>query len=79
VAGMTVWPNPAVSGVTVQLADPSDVGGLLEVFDQMGRRVKVVRITAMVVALDVSGWSPGMYFIRVSGGRGVVAGKLLKV
>lgn len=79
VVGMTVWPNPAVSGVTVKLADPSGVGGLLEVFDQMGRRVKVVRITAMVVPLDVSGWSPGMYFIRVSGGRGVVAGKLLKI
>lgn len=74
-----VFPNPAVSGVTVKLADPSSVGGLLEIFDLPGRKVAQVRITSLEFQLDVSGWAGGVYFMRVSGGRVPAAGKLVKV
>jgi hypothetical protein len=77
--GISVFPNPAISVVTVRLADPSSVGGFLEVYDQLGRKVAVVRITSLVMQLDVSGWAGGMYIIRVNGGRGSATGKLLKV
>jgi hypothetical protein len=77
--GITAFPNPTVSGVTVKLADPSSVGGLLEVYDQLGRRVAVVRITSSVLQLDVSGWASGVYFIRVGGGKNGETYKLVKI
>jgi hypothetical protein len=75
---IAIFPNPAVSGATIQLTDPSYVGGLLEVYDQFGRQVLTMRITSMQLRLDVSSWSAGMYFIRMNGGGKAVAGKLLK-
>jgi hypothetical protein len=77
--GITTFPNPAVSGVTVTLADPSSVGGLLEVYDQLGRQVLTMRITSTQLQLDVSSWSAGMYFIRASEGGKAVVGKLIKI
>jgi hypothetical protein len=77
--GITLFPNPAVSSVTINLADPSSMGGLLEVYDQVGRQVLTMRITSTQLLLDVSSWSAGMYFIRVSGAGKPIAGKLLKV
>ena len=77
--GIAVFPNPAVSVVTVKLADPSSAGGLLEVYDQLGRRVAVVRITSLVLQLDVSGWASGVYFIRVGGGKNGETAKLVKI
>jgi hypothetical protein len=77
--GMTIFPNPAMSGVMVKLADPSSVGGLLEVFDQLGRQVLTMRVTSTEVQLNVSAWSAGVYFIRVSGSGKPMAGKLVKI
>ena len=77
--GITTFPNPAMSGVTVNLADPSSIGGLLEVYDQMGRQVSTLRITSTQLQMDVSSWSAGMYYIRVILGGKAVAGKLIKI
>jgi hypothetical protein len=38
-----------------------------------------MRITSTEMQLDVSSWSAGVYFIRVSGGRVPEAGKLVKI
>jgi len=78
-ANITAYPNPVVSEVTIRLTDPSSIGGLLEVYDQVGRQMLTLRITSMVLQVDASSWSPGMYLIRVSGSGKMVTGKLLKV
>jgi hypothetical protein len=77
--GMTVYPNPAVSLVTVSLANPSCLGGLLEVYSQLGQKIVTMRITSQAMQLDVSGWSKGVYFIRVSGGKNGGTSKLVKI
>jgi hypothetical protein len=77
--GITIFPNPAVSEVTVKLTDPSNVGGLLEVYDQLGRQLAVVRITSLVLELDVSGWASGVYYIRAGGGKNGETAKLVKI
>jgi hypothetical protein len=63
----------------VKLTDPSSVGGMLEVYDQLGRRVAVVRITSLVLQLDISGWASGVYFVRASGGKNGETAKLVKI
>jgi Pregnancy-associated plasma protein-A/Secretion system C-terminal sorting domain len=77
--GISAFPNPAVSGVTVELADPACLGGLLEVYDQLGRKMAEVRITSLVLQLDVSAWTEGVYFIRVGGGKNGETAKLVKI
>jgi hypothetical protein len=77
--GISAFPNPAVSGVTIKLADASSVGGLLGVYDQLGRKVAELRITSQVLQLDISGWAQGVYFIRVGGGKNGATAKLVKI
>lgn len=77
--GISVFPNPAVSLVTVKLAEPACLGGLLEVYDQLGRQVLTMRITSTELQLDVTSWSVGMYFIRVAGGKNGETAKLVKI
>jgi hypothetical protein len=77
--GITAFPNPAVTGVTVKLTDPAYLGGLLEVYDQLGRKMAEVRITSLVLQLDVSAWTGGVYFIRVGGGKNGETAKLVKI
>jgi hypothetical protein len=77
--GISAFPNPAVSGVTIKLADPACLGGLLEVYDQLGRKMAEVRITSLVLQLDVSAWTEGVYFIRVGAGKNGETAKLVKI
>lgn len=79
VGGMIVYPNPATSMVTIELVDPSCLGGILDVYNQLGQRVTTMRITSQAMQLDVSGWGRGIYFIRVSGGKNGETSKLVKI
>jgi len=76
---MAIYPNPAVSLVTVQLADPSCLGGLLDVYNQLGQRVMAVRVTALTFQLNVTGLTSGIYFIRVGDGKMESVGKIVKL
>jgi hypothetical protein len=78
-SGMTIYPNPAVSLVTVQLTDPACLGGLLDVYNQLGQKVMTVRVTALTLQLDVAGLASGIYFIRASDGKKGAVGKLMKM
>jgi hypothetical protein len=77
--GMTVYPNPAIGLVTVKLADPSALGGILDVYNQLGQRVMAIRVTSQALQLDVSGLGGGIYFIRISGVKSGETGKLVKL
>lgn len=77
--GIMTYPNPAQGLVTIKLDDPAAVGGLLQVCNALGQPVTTLRISAQVLQLDVSGWSRGVYFLRVSGGSKRTVGKLLKI
>jgi hypothetical protein len=76
---MAIFPNPAVSLTTVQLTDPACLGGLLDVYNQLGQKVMTVRVTALTVQLDVAGLASGIYFIRASDGKKLAVGKLMKM
>jgi len=77
--GLRVYPNPVSSIATIDLPDPGSIGGLPEVYDGLGTRVAALRISAQVIQLDVAAWKSGVYFLRISGGRRAIAGKLLKL
>ena len=78
-SGMSIYPNPAVSLATVQLTDPACLGGLLDVYNQLGQKVMTVRVTALTIQLDVAGLASGIYFIRASDGKKGAVGKLMRI
>ena len=79
VPGMAIYPNPAVSLATVQLTDPACLGGLLDIYNQLGQRVMSLRVTTLTLQLDVAGLSSGIYFIRMSDGKHGAVGKLVRI
>ena len=62
-AGLTVFPNPATSHVTVVVDEPTDV----QILDLTGR--VVFNATVQVsTSIDLSTLSPGMYYVRSAAG-----------
>jgi hypothetical protein len=79
IQSLTLYPNPAVSNVLVKMSDAGCLGSMLEVYDQMGKRVLVSRVTDVSFGMDVSKLSSGIYFIRVNDGRGAAGYKFVKL
>lgn len=76
---LQIYPNPAVSSVSVSMTDESRIGSLLEVFNQVGQRVLSTRITSLSFQLNVSSLAKGMYFILVNDGKKSNGYKLIKI
>jgi hypothetical protein len=70
--GMRVWPNPVVSNAQMLVALPEAGAYRLAAFDLSGRMVWETNLdlAAGEQALDVpaANWTPGVYFLSLSGG-----------
>ena len=75
----SLYPNPASSYISVTLRDASQVGGLLEVYNQMGQIVIAMRVTGTSFQLNVSGLAGGLYFMRLVGGGSQEISKFVKM
>jgi len=76
---LSIYPNPAVSQVSVKMSDGGCLGSVLEVYDQTGQRVMSSRVTDLSFGLDVSHLSSGIYFIRVNDGKAAAGYKFVKM
>ncbi len=63
---LAIYPNPSQTALTVLVREP----GLLIVSDLLGREVARERVFGPREVIDVSGFSPGVYFVRLSAGSG---------
>lgn len=75
-----LWPNPTSGTVQVQL--PSSVQGemLLSVFSVNGRKVMTQKVQVydqMPVEFDLSGQTPGLYFVRMQIGKNTFTQRIL--
>lgn len=72
---VSVFPIPASDRLTIT----SDTSGELRLLDATGRTILTKRLTGKTLDLDVSAFSPGLYFYQISDGRSVMAsGRWLK-
>jgi len=76
---LSLYPNPAVSQVSVKISDAACLGAILEVYNQMGQRVMSSRVTSLSIGLDISHLPGGVYFIRINGGKGVTGYSFVKL
>ncbi|RYD52131.1 MAG: right-handed parallel beta-helix repeat-containing protein [Sphingobacteriales bacterium] len=65
---VTLAPQPASESLTVTNTDPSLNGGTATVLDIQGREVARF-LLAPSVTLDLSGWVPGLYALRLPSGE----------
>jgi hypothetical protein len=77
VGQLSLFPNPASH--TVQLNAPNmDPDGQVEVFDTHGALVRSFVMNGPNTALDVSALPEGLYLVRMTSNKGVLAGRFMK-
>ncbi|MFT4780377.1 MAG: endonuclease I [Psychroserpens sp.] len=72
---LKMYPNPA-NGNEVTIISNQELAA--EVYDILGKRVKVQNITANQKKLNVSGLAKGIYIVRLSSENGIITKKLIK-
>ena len=75
----SLYPNPASSYVSINLNDPSQIGALLEVYNQMGQIVMAMRVTQANFQLNISGLAGGLYFVRLGNNAAQESLKFVKL
>ncbi len=65
----TLYPNPAVSTVSLSFKDASQLGSVLQVYNQMGQLMMATRVTSQNLQLNVAPLAGGIYFIRLGDSR----------
>jgi Secretion system C-terminal sorting domain len=75
----SLYPNPASSYVYISLKDASQIGALLEVYNQMGQIVMATRVTQESFQLNISGLAGGLYFVRLGNSGGQESLKFIKL
>jgi hypothetical protein len=72
-----VYPNPATDKISIKLHD-DNVGSIISILDIEGQQLLQQTITAQTTTIDISPIPEGMYFVKVFGKDGALAGKLIK-
>ncbi len=73
-AALTVYPNPACNGFSVQATHPGELG----IFDMLGRKIYASQAPAGVpLSVDASGWEKGVYIIKLKRETGVEVKKVV--
>jgi hypothetical protein len=62
-----LYPNPAMSTLSVNLQGKARVGGMLGVYNQVGMQVMAVRVTQLSFQLNLSGLASGVYYLHLDG------------
>lgn len=75
IASVKIFPNPA-NGNEVNILSNEDI--LAEVYDVLGKKVKVQNITVNQSKLNISGLSKGVYLIKLQSDNGSTTKKLIK-
>jgi hypothetical protein len=61
------------------MADPAQIGSILDVYNQVGQRVLTQPITTLSFQLNITGLSGGLYFVRLRGSHRQDSYKLVKL
>ncbi len=74
---LRISPNPAMNSVTLSFSDP--VVGMLDIADMKGTVMVRIELDGHepLMEVDVSGFSPGIYLVRVSSLKGSTRQKLI--
>lgn len=61
-----VYPNPTKGMITIVIGDQELVGSVANLFDEAGKLLQSVKITSVNQQLNLSGYTNGIYFIKLA-------------
>jgi len=75
-----LYPNPAISYVNIALTEAAAKELQVQVTNQMGQMVKMIRVSAgtQLIKLDISNLPKGVYAVTIAGNPGEQVKKLIK-
>lgn len=73
-----LYPSPADEGIILETGGSPDKNARLVIFDNLGRQVMESRIKGNKSRVNVGGFSPGVYTVRLYNGQNIITKKFLK-
>ncbi len=70
-----IFPNPAISHITVK-CEANSVAAM-DIYNLAGQLILSKELDNNVSSISVSGWNPGLYFIRINTGNGIITKKVV--
>lgn len=77
-AAVLLFPNPATSHIEIRLSNDLLINSTLEIYDVYGRKIAIQMMNNTSAQVDISGYSAGMYLVRISNDNGVVVKNFIK-
>ena len=74
---LNIYPNPATSGVRVELPFTPAQNTQLSITNLSGQEVLRRELTEAITELDINSLNAGIYFLRVQSNNGLVTQKLV--
>ncbi|MDR3714527.1 MAG: M43 family zinc metalloprotease [Puia sp.] len=78
-AAVSIYPNPSVGPLSIILSDPTQIGSVMDIYNQLGQKVMSRKVDQLQMQLDISILQRGVYFIRIRDGIQGSATKLVKI
>lgn len=77
-ATVLLFPNPATSYIEIRLSNDLLINSTLDIYDVYGRKIATQMMNNTSAKVDISGYSTGMYLVRISNDNGVVVKNFIK-
>lgn len=77
-ATVLLFPNPATSHIEISLSNDLLINSRLDIYDVYGRKIATQMMNNTSAKVDISGYSTGMYLVRISNDNGVVVKNFIK-
>jgi len=79
---VSIYPNPTTGKFSVFSYQLSEMGGAVEIFDMMGRKLlshsPLTSHSSPLIEIDISHLSAGMYFLKIQTSEGIITKKIIK-
>ena len=77
-SGFALYPNPAKELLYISRSDIAGGDPKMVIYDNAGRTVYAAEWSEKVVSVDLSGFSSGVYVVRIIHNKGVITKKFTK-
>jgi hypothetical protein len=77
-AGFSIFPIPASEIITIELKNLNDFN-LLSILDMQGKTLKTIQLTKQKTELSIEEFATGMYFVKLSGAKGMAIKKFIRL
>ena len=65
-AKFSIYPNPSVSTLNIDIPTLVEDGLKLEVFDVLGKKIHIQNLNALTSEINITKWNSGLYLVRIT-------------